>query len=250
MFITDDNCIRIAHCLLHSRSAGGNRNDATPWLGHSSEDEFLGMRDDGPLLIEDDEPSPRHNNNTSTAGGNSGGHPGGSGHNSPGGEKPVLMRASSGAGSPRKTRNKTAFGSLSTGSGGVHLSSHSTEDMPPEKSPTGILKNPSGLMNNWLGKTIFGSFRVGFEDATTLDEVGENERDALLQNVGGSESVALEVNTVENNSGGGGSLPRPHNTGMTCCCWFLMGYVGSLFKFRAIAVLFSFVSLNSQYNAR
>lgn len=207
------------------------------------------MQDDGPLLIDDDEPSPRHynnsnskNNNVNATGGGGAGGAGGDialgnlgGAGNDGGNStdkssfPSRPSTMSAASSPRRGRNKATFDATASSGAGS-----GDEVNIPEKSstrPGGILKNSSsGLMNNWLGKTIFGSFRVGFEDGGTLaegEEEGEEERgekEGLLQNsAGSSESVVLEVG----GGGGGGAteggvgLPRPHNTGTVSLCLLL-----------------------------
>jgi hypothetical protein len=105
------------------------------------------------------------------------------------------------------------------------------DEKDPNKPP-GILKTSSlsPVVNNWLGKTIFGSFRVGFEDAVSNEFMGE--KDFFLESGYGAGGGGLENSTagesgngtengyfpsgvtgVEMAAGNSGSLPRPHHTG-------------------------------------
>jgi hypothetical protein len=138
-------------------------------------------------------------------------------------EKPPLSRNSSGTGSPRKSKIKG-------------LSLPDPGNKPLKAGGSG---SASPILHHWLGKTIFGSFRVGFEDGGSRDELGENE--ALLHaqraaGAGGDHSVgggnlsdgSYSPGGILKHSGSGirlppagpAGLPRPHHTGtVPVCAW-------------------------------
>jgi hypothetical protein len=102
------------------------------------------------------------------------------------------------------------------------------DEKDPSKPP-GILKSSSlsPVVNNWLGKTIFGSFRVGFEDAVSNEFMGEKDFFLESGNGGGGGGVGATGESgngtengyfptgsagVEMSAGYNGSLPRPHHS--------------------------------------
>jgi hypothetical protein len=136
-------------------------------------------------------------------------------------EKPPLSRNSSGTGSPRKSKIKG-------------LSLPDPGNKPLKAGGSG---SASPILHHWLGKTIFGSFRVGFEDGGSRDELGENE--ALLHaqraatgagdhGVGGGNMSdgSYSPGGILKHSGSGvrlppagpGGLPRPHHPGIVGLC--------------------------------
>jgi len=206
------------HFTLHYR------HHATPWLRNSSEDDYQGLADDGPLLIDDEDSELGSNYNSGNA--NTANHGDVHGVHTthsynystspnnienmrltpPGSPERVRRDTSGGSGmggvgsntnSPRKVRGKSSFhiGSLNT----AVNSDNSGPASPVDKRHTNTTNhthsantnNNKNTMSNWLGKNIFGSFKADHSQSNNNSTYDEhqgllNQGTTNIGNLGGT----------------------------------------------------------------
>ena len=182
----------------------------TPWLRNSSDDDFQGLADDGPLLIDDEESDinisidPDHPSSP--------GREGREDREGRGHKTGMKVNGGSNVNSPRKPRGKSSF------FGAVRSSSADYSDdgaaSPVDKKNTTLNAQNKGAsgVSNWLGKNIFGSFKLpddyslyNTDEQTALltNNNAASHRGVSVLNNNNDEDLSLDVSILEQGGNAG-----------------------------------------------